>query len=58
MLIRTKPAGLCACVHLRGNYYGAEGFAKPLDGMERERMAPSACRYKEAVRDELAIDGT
>ncbi len=35
MLIHTKPAGLCACVYLRGDYCDAEeGFARLLDGME------------------------
>ncbi|MCI9513838.1 MAG: hypothetical protein HFF61_05835 [Oscillospiraceae bacterium] len=35
MLIHTEPAGLCACVYLRGDYCDAEeGFARLLDGME------------------------
>ena len=56
--IHTKPAGLYACVYLRGDYYDAEeGFAKLLDGMEQERLVPGACCYKEAVWDELAVDG-
>lgn len=58
MLIHTKPAGLCACVYLRGDYCDAEeGFARLLDGMEQERLVPGACCYKEAVWDELAVDG-
>ena len=35
VLIHTKPAGLYACVYLRGDYCDAEeGFARLLDGME------------------------
>ena len=56
--IHIKPAGLYACLYLRGDYYDAdEGFERLLGGMERERMVPGPCCYKEAVWDELAVDG-
>lgn len=56
--VHIKPAGRYACVYLWGDYYDAdEGFTRLLEGMDREGLAPGPYCYKEAVWDELAVNG-